>query len=84
MDERKCVSYKWNNYLNSYLGWIKKNALYFIEPAPYYGTLIGKLSNKEEGISGRIYAVDKNTVFIRNFTYTGDNSRKWLLCITKR
>ena len=46
------------------------------EPAPYYGTLIGKLSNKDEGLSGRIYAVDKNTVFIHNFTYTGDNSRK--------
>lgn len=67
-----------------YLGWIKKNILYVLEPAPYYGTLIGKLSNKEEGISGRIYAVDKNTVFMRNFTYTGDNSRKCVLCITMR
>ena len=45
------------------------------EPPPYYGTLIWKLSNKEEGISGKIYAVDKSTVFIRNFTYVGENSR---------
>ena len=52
------------------------NGLYIVEPAPYYGTMIGKLSNKEEGISGKIYAVDKNTVFILNFTYTGENSRK--------
>ena len=47
------------------------------EPPPYYGTLIGKLSNKEEGISGKIYAVDKSTVFIRNFTYVGENSRTY-------
>ena len=47
------------------------------EPPPYYGTLIGKLSNKEEGISGKIYAVDKSTVFIRNFTYIGENSRTY-------
>ena len=72
-----------NNYYVYFHG-IKKNFSYVLEPAPYYGTLIGKLSNKEEGISGRIYAVDKNTVFIRNFTYTGDNSRKCLLCITIR
>ena len=56
--------------------WYNINGLLILEPAPYYGTLIGKLSNKEEGISGKIYAVDKNTVFILNFTYTGENSRK--------
>ena len=52
--------------------------------SPYYGTLIGKLSNKEEGISGKIYAVDKNTVFIKNFTYIGNNSREFKLLLYYR
>ena len=53
--------------------------LLILEISPqYYGTLIGKLSNKDEGMSGKIYAVDKNTVFVHNFTYTGENSRGFI------
>ena len=56
----------------------------FSDSAPYYGHFIGKLSNREENIFGHLYAVDKNTVFIQNFTYL-DDSRKllvsWLLLL---
>lgn len=52
--------------------------LHFSDCASYFGTYVGKISNKEEGISGKVYCVDKNTIFIQNFTYTGKNSRKYL------
>ena len=51
------------------------NIIYVSDNFPYYGKLIDKLSNKEEGLSGKVFAVDENTVFIRNFTYIGKNSR---------
>ena len=42
-----------------------------------YGSLIGTLSNKEQGISGQLYSIDKNTVYLRNFTFTGTGSGKY-------
>ena len=44
----------------------------------YYGHFIGKLSNREENIFGQLFAVDKNTVFIQNFTYL-DDTRKYTI-----
>ena len=55
------------------------NCIIFSESDPYFGTYVGKISNKEEGISGKVYCVDKNTIFIQNFTYTGKNSRKKII-----
>ena len=49
--------------------------IFVSEFEPYYGHLIGKLSNREEKIFCHVYAVDKTTVFVHNFTYL-DDSRK--------
>ena len=43
----------------------------------YYGSYIGAISNKDQGISGQLYCIDKNTVYLRNFTYTGTGSGKY-------
>ena len=43
-----------------------------------YGSFIGTLSNKEQGISGQLYSIDKNTVYLRNFTFTGTGSGEYL------
>ena len=59
-----------------YIYTLQLTAIFFSESDPYFGTYVGKISNKEEGISGKVYCVDKNTIFIQNFTYTGRNSRK--------
>ena len=45
-------------------------------PDSYFGYFIGKLSNREENIFCHLYAVDKNTIFVQNFSYSGD-SREW-------
>lgn len=37
----------------------------------YYGTLIGKLNRKSHNISGDVYAVDEQTIFIKAFHYDG-------------
>ena len=42
-----------------------------------YGSFIGTLSNKEQGISGQLYSIDKNTVYLRNFTFTGTGSGEY-------
>ena len=42
----------------------------------YFGSYIGAISNKEQGISGQLYCIDKSTVYLRNFTYTGTGSGK--------
>jgi hypothetical protein len=41
--------------------------------SPYFGHPIGRLSNREENLSGQLFAVDKNTVFIQNLTYLQDS-----------
>ncbi len=41
----------------------------------YFGSFIGKLSNRDENIFGQIFAVDKATVLISNFTYGGDTRK---------
>ena len=43
--------------------------------SPYYGHFIGKLSNREQNLFGQLFAVDKNTVFIQNFTYLHDTRK---------
>ena len=40
--------------------------------SPYYGHFIGKLSNKEKQISCNLFAVDKSTIAVQNFTYEGE------------
>lgn len=37
----------------------------------YYGTLIGKLNRRDHNVSGDVYAVDEQTLFIKNFNYDG-------------
>ena len=50
---------------------------------PHYGSFIGTLSNKEQGISGQLYSIDKSTVYLRNFTFTGIGSGKYFFIILK-
>ena len=45
---------------------------------PHYGSFIGTLSNKEQGISGQLYSIDKSTVYLRNFTFTGIGSGNYV------
>ncbi|XP_048486593.1 protein Skeletor, isoforms B/C isoform X3 [Plutella xylostella] len=49
-------------------------------PQPYYGRLIGRLSNYAHGIKGTVYAVDEATVFVRGFAYdgTGPDAYFWV------
>lgn len=51
---------------------------HFAESAPrqqqqhhYYGTLIGKLAKRDHNVSGNVYAVDEQTLFIKSFNYDG-------------
>lgn len=37
----------------------------------YYGTLIGKLNRRSHNVSGDVYAVDEQTLFIKGFNYDG-------------
>lgn len=37
----------------------------------YYGTPMGKLNKLFHEVSGDVYAVDENTIFIKNFNYDG-------------
>ena len=45
---------------------------------PYYGKLIGELSGDGQGsatghdVSGKVYAIDDKTLWIRDFTFDGD------------
>ena len=41
---------------------------------PYYGSFIGTVSNKEQGIRGQLYSIDLSTVYLKNFTYQGSGS----------
>ncbi|CAG4973312.1 unnamed protein product [Colias eurytheme] len=49
-------------------------------PEPYYGRIIGRLTQYAHGIRGTVYAVDENTVFIRGFAYdgTGPDAYFWI------
>lgn len=37
----------------------------------YFGSLIGKLNRRDHNVSGDVYAVDEQTLFIRAFNYDG-------------
>lgn len=37
----------------------------------YYGTLIGRLNRRDHNVSGEVFAVDEQTLFIKNFNYDG-------------
>ncbi|GLJ59614.1 hypothetical protein SUGI_1515880 [Cryptomeria japonica] len=37
----------------------------------YFGTLIGKLNKRDHNVSGEVFAVDEQTLFIKNFNYDG-------------
>ncbi|CAH2985104.1 unnamed protein product [Chilo suppressalis] len=47
---------------------------------PYYGRLIGRLTQYAHGIRGTVYAVDESTVFVRGFAYdgTGPDAYFWV------
>ncbi|XP_053619492.1 protein Skeletor, isoforms B/C isoform X2 [Plodia interpunctella] len=47
---------------------------------PYYGRLIGRLTQYAHGIRGTIYAVDESTIFVRGFAYdgTGPDAYFWV------
>ncbi|CAK1594768.1 unnamed protein product [Parnassius mnemosyne] len=49
-------------------------------PEPYYGRLIGTLTQYAHGIRGTVYAVDENTIFVRGFAYdgTGPDAYFWV------
>ncbi|CAB3232551.1 unnamed protein product [Arctia plantaginis] len=49
-------------------------------PEPYYGRLIGRLTQYAHGIRGTVYAVDENTVYVRGFAYdgTGPDAYFWV------
>ncbi|XP_013165632.1 PREDICTED: protein Skeletor, isoforms B/C isoform X2 [Papilio xuthus] len=49
-------------------------------PEPYYGRLIGRLTQYAHGIRGTVYAVDESTVFVRGFAYdgTGPDAYFWV------
>ncbi|KAI8422957.1 hypothetical protein MSG28_014057 [Choristoneura fumiferana] len=49
-------------------------------PEPYYGRMIGRLSQYAHGIRGAVYAVDESTVFVKNFAYdgTGPDAYFWV------
>ncbi|XP_052745057.1 protein Skeletor, isoforms B/C [Bicyclus anynana] len=40
-------------------------------PEPYFGRVIGRLTQYAHGIRGTVYAVDESTVFVRGFAYDG-------------
>ena len=37
----------------------------------YYGKLIGSLESQVDGIRGDVYAVDARTLFVKGFSYDG-------------
>uniref|UniRef100_A0A2A4J7G6 DM13 domain-containing protein n=1 Tax=Heliothis virescens TaxID=7102 RepID=A0A2A4J7G6_HELVI len=49
-------------------------------PEPYYGRLIGRLTQYAHGIRGTVYAVDESTVYVRGFAYdgTGPDAYFWV------
>ena len=47
------------------------SGLVIAQEQPYYGSFMGTVSNKEQGISGDFYSVDESTVYLKNFTYSG-------------
>ncbi|XP_050357466.1 protein Skeletor, isoforms B/C isoform X1 [Nymphalis io] len=49
-------------------------------PEPYYGRVIGRLTQYAHGIRGTVYAVDESTVFVRGFAYdgTGPDAYFWV------
>ncbi|XP_035441605.1 protein Skeletor, isoforms B/C isoform X3 [Spodoptera frugiperda] len=49
-------------------------------PEPYFGRLIGRLTQYAHGIRGTVYAVDESTVFVRGFAYdgTGPDAYFWV------
>ncbi|KAL4706946.1 hypothetical protein ACJJTC_005215 [Scirpophaga incertulas] len=49
-------------------------------PEPYYGRLIGRLTQYAHGIRGTVYAVDESTVYVRGFAYdgTGPDAYFWM------
>ena len=49
-----------------------------IAQEPYLGTFMGTLSNKDQGISGQVYCVDENTVYLKNFTFSGTGSGTYI------
>ena len=50
-----------------------------IAQEPYLGSFMGTLSNKDQGISGHVYSVDENTVYLKNFTFSGTGSGTYSL-----
>ena len=54
---------------------------------PYYGKLIGELSGDGQGsatghdVSGKVYAIDDRTLWIRDFTFDGNAPGRCSFCI---
>lgn len=39
-----------------------------------YGRLVGNITTKQFGVKGKVYAVNKSKLFIKEFSYNGDNN----------
>lgn len=57
----------------------------------HYGKWIGQITQYAHKVSGKVYAVDEDTLFIKEFTYDGlgpgkkyDNGSLYFLSIYKR
>jgi hypothetical protein len=42
-----------------------------VEGKDYYGKVIGNFNNYAHKVSGKVYAVDEDTIFIKGFSYDG-------------
>lgn len=59
---------------------IVPGALALRRPEPYYGRIIGRLTQYAHGIRGTVYAVDESTIFVKGFAYdgTGPDAYFWV------
>lgn len=46
------------------------------EGREYYGKLIGNFNNYAHKVSGKVFAVDEDTIFIKGFSYDGNGPGK--------
>ncbi|XP_032523289.2 protein Skeletor, isoforms B/C isoform X3 [Danaus plexippus] len=59
---------------------LNAGALALRRPEPYYGRIIGRLTQYAHGIRGTVYAVDESTIFVKGFAYdgTGPDAYFWV------
>ena len=49
----------------------------------YKGALIGKLSSYAHQVAGEVYAIDEQTLLIKEFFYDGLAGGKWNVCFDR-